>query len=669
MKHGFNDVEAALANVRKSGSGYSARCPSHDDRRNSLSLKRGDNGTAMLFCHAGCSYQDIMSAINLPEPVTGAKKPGVEEAVFDYTDENGEVLYQNVRFARKEFRQRHFDASGKAVWGLNGTRRVPYRLPNLAEAAAGSLICMAEGEKDADRLASIGLIATNHKVWRPEFNHLLKGRDVVIFCDHDHPGIAAAEKVLGTILADAGTVKVIDCFENQPVPDKHGRDVSDYLDANDPGSLLSLIENAAFSESLKGTCNPAGLRVIRMSDVVAQEVNWLWKPFIPIGEFTIMEGIEGLGKSWASCAIAHAVAGGHRLPFDGDTMVEAANVLLLSAEDSLGHTVKPRLISLGADMNKIFAVDAVFSLHESEHLKRFEDVVERYRPRLVVLDPMFSFTGNRDLNKESDSRPIAQKLIALAQKYDCAIVGIRHVGKSKGNGDARNAGLGSVAWRASARSVLLVGRDEETGERAICQTKSNLAEESKVAVGFEIGSCGFGWKSDPSRLTKERMLAQPKNEDAKAEQSEAEAFLTDFLRDGERPSKDVEKEARELGIASYSLRKARKNLGILSAKKGGNFGGDNRWMLKLPETAQNPKGVDLVLEDVGRTEIRHLQQSASIKTSYSNGLAEDAELETSQHLQVGASKSSIKNEAYCDCGSLGIASKKCADCGEIIISF
>lgn len=519
MKYGFDEVSALLANLRESGSGYSASCPSHDDQRNSLSLKRGYDGEAVLYCHTGCSYQDVLSAIGLS---TGSDRRGdqrsVEVCVFDYTDENGEILYQNVRFAGKEFRQRRFDEYGRAIWGLNGTRRVPYRLQDLLAAADGFPIYVAEGEKDADRLASLGFPTTNHKNWRREFNHLIKDRDVVIFQDHDKPGFAAAKKMVEMIAKDAARIKIVDCFEGDAVPDKNGQDVSDYLDTHDAKSLAELIDKTPFTDSAKASSEVGALKVYRMSDVEAQEVEWLWKPFIPIGEFTIVEGIEGLGKSWVSCAIACAVAGGQRLPFDDETPVVPGNVLLLSAEDSLETSVKPRLESLGAESARIFAINQVFSLHDVQYLKHFEAVVAMYMPKLVILDPMFSFTGGRDLNKESDSRPIARKLIEIAQHYNCGIVGIRHVGKSKRNGDARNAGLGSVAWRASARSVLLVGKDEETGERAICQTKSNLAAEANVAVGFEIRSDSFLWKGIPSKLTKERMLAQPRDEESRAEQ-------------------------------------------------------------------------------------------------------------------------------------------------------
>ena len=402
-----------------------------------------------------------------------------------------------------------------------------------------------------------------------------------------------------------------------------------------------------------------------MKDVEVEEVEWLWEPFIPIGEFTILEGIEGLGKSWFACALACAVAAGAKLPFHEGEAVGPGNVLLLSAEDSLSHTVKPRLASMGANMDHIFAIEEVFSLDNAEELVRFEEIIAESKPALVVIDPMFSYTGSKNLNTESDSRPIARKLIAIAQKYSSAILGIRHIGKSKGNGDPRNAGLGSISWRASARSVLLIGQDVDSGEKAFCQTKNNLAEQAKISVGFDIIDGRFLFDSKPSSLTKERMLAQPKDAETKADQTAAIGFLQEALRDGERPSKDVEKEAKEIGITNYSLRKAKSILGVVSVKKGGNFGGEKGWYMSL-------EGSDSFAEETVLRSTRHLQSNGSNKASYGNGLAEDVEIVPVQPIQRSSSNSSNGSrdqrrlKAVCKCGEPGYAGQSCRDCGDLI---
>lgn len=672
----LNDILPLLKNVRPGGNGYTSRCPAHNDNKNSLSLAAGENGKLLLKCHAGCSFEQIFAALNLSQNDNGHKPPKQIEAIYDYTDESGKLLYQNVRFAGKDFRQKRFDTSGREVWNLNGVRRVPYQLPKLLTLPANQPFVLAEGEKDADTLTKHGLIATSHKNWRPEFNYLLEGKSVVIFQDHDKAGVEFAEKAAYLMFRDAEVIKIVDCFVDERLPDKHGKDVSDYLKTHSFEELLELIRITPNWEPLQDSetackSDEIGLKVVCLLDVTAEEIIWLWKPFIPIGEFTIVEGIEGLGKSWIGCALACAVADGKKLPFSDSEPIEPGNVLMLSAEDSLSHTVKPRLLSMQANLQKIFAIDEVFSFSDFKDLIKFEAVVIEYQPKLVIIDPLFSYTGGKNLNQESESRPIAAKLIEIAQKYNCAIIGVRHIGKTKGNGEARAAGLGSIAWRASARSVLLVGKYEETGEKAICQTKNNLAGEAKFAIGFEIRGNKFLWKSKPSDLTAERMLAQPKDDETKAEQAEAISFLSEILRGGERESKEVEKAAKEIGITNHAFRKAKLALGVKSFKKGGTFGGDKCWLMKLPEN-EEPESTT---EDVGIRPLQHLQSNTSDKTNYSNELAEDVENTNNQRLQQVQAKSSnslvpnVRMKTVCKCGADGLVDEDCEKCGEVIIPF
>lgn len=676
----FSDVVSLLKNTKRTSGGITARCPSHDDQKNSLSVKETADGSLLFHCFAGCSYQDVVSSLGIS--FGGNGKLGEIEAIYDYRDETGTLLYQNVRFAGKEFRQRHFDKDGREFWDLNGVRRVPYRLPDLKKLSSLQDVVMTEGEKDADTLTKFGFPATNHKNWQSDFNYLLKGRNVLIFQDHDEPGVEQAEKMARMVCRDAKAIKIIDCFAEDPLPKKHGRDVSDFLENKDFDELRKIIEQTPlYNSSEKNETNDKskGLNVQRLADVIEEEIKWLWKPYIAIGQFTIIEGIEGLGKSWTCCAMACAVADGEKLPFSESEPIEAGTVLMLSAEDSISHTVKPRLSTMNANLERIYAIDDVFSFGDDRDLIKFEAVVAEYEPSLIIIDPIFSYTGGKDLNQESSSRPIAQKLISIAQKFGCAVIGVRHIGKSKGNGDARAAGLGSISWRASARSVLMVGKDEETGEIGIVQTKSNLAEKSKTAIGFEIRNGQFYWCDKPSSLTAERMLSIPKDDEAKAENSQAVEFLREMLNEGEKSSKEIQKEAREAGVTEYALRKAKLVLGVKSVKKGGNFGGEKGWFLSLLEKEKadhkNEEGNDLDAEYADSSAVRHLQSNESIKTSYVKSLTEDVENAINQPIQQIKTTSSngsvphFRSNMVCECGAVGLMGEDCPKCGEKIIPF
>ena len=236
----LNDVLPLLKNVKQSSNGYTSRCPAHDDNKNSLSLAEGENNKTLFNCFAGCSYQDIIAALEISTNGNGYKPQKQIEAIYDYTDEEGNLLYQNVRFEGKNFQWRHYDKDGKEIWNLNGVRRVPYRLQELVNLSSIQDIVMTEGEKDADALTLHGFPATNHKSWRPEFNYLLKGKKVVIFQDHDKSGVTQAEKAAQMILRDVEAFKVVDCFSVEPMPDKRGKDVSDYLETHNSQELLQL---------------------------------------------------------------------------------------------------------------------------------------------------------------------------------------------------------------------------------------------------------------------------------------------------------------------------------------------------------------------------------------------------------------------------------------------
>ena len=119
----INDVLPTLKGLKRSGEGWTARCPAHDDRRNSLSVSAGAEGQALLHCHAGCSYEAIQAALGLGG-AGGTGRPSVA-ATYDYRDEAGALLYQAVRFEPKDFRQRKPDGSGGWSYKLNGVRRVP----------------------------------------------------------------------------------------------------------------------------------------------------------------------------------------------------------------------------------------------------------------------------------------------------------------------------------------------------------------------------------------------------------------------------------------------------------------------------------------------------------------------------------------------------------------
>jgi hypothetical protein len=247
-----------LDGVRATPNGWDARCPAHDDSVPSLGVALGDGGKILLRCRSqDCPHDRIVRAVGLtlkdlfpPDP-SGQNGKRELVAAYDYRDELGAVLYQVVRFRPKAFRQRRPVGMGAWVWHLQGVRRVPYRLPELLAAPPGAPVWVVEGEKDADRLARLGLVATTNAQgagkWktldRDTVGRALGGRPVVILPDQDEPGREHALQVAAAVAGVAASVRVL---ELPGLPPKG--DVSDWLAANrpdDPAAALRALADLA----------------------------------------------------------------------------------------------------------------------------------------------------------------------------------------------------------------------------------------------------------------------------------------------------------------------------------------------------------------------------------------------------------------------------------------
>jgi hypothetical protein len=186
-----------LENTRHSGNGWTARCPAHDDRIASLGV--AENGNKLLVtCHAGCPTESVVEAMGLTmRDLFYDSFKEEPEAVYEYTDEHGELLYEALRFPGKKFKQRRCDPETREmVWGLDGVHRVLYRLPEVVYAAEqGRTIYVCEGEKDVDALRAVGKAATCNSggagSWKPDYADYLRGARVIIVADKDEPGTEA----------------------------------------------------------------------------------------------------------------------------------------------------------------------------------------------------------------------------------------------------------------------------------------------------------------------------------------------------------------------------------------------------------------------------------------------------------------------------------------------
>lgn len=214
--------------------------------------------------------------------------------------------------------------------------------------------------------------------------------------------------------------------------------------------------------------NKTELKLIQMSEIEAEEVSWLWYPFIPYGKLTIIQGDPGDGKTTMVLNLAAKLTKGETLD-EGMDCSEPVNVIYQTAEDGLADTVKPRLESAGADCTRVMVIDeSDKSLSMVD--ERIEEALKTTKAKLLILDPIQAYLGGgMDMNRANEARDMTKRLGALAEKYKCAIVLIGHMNKAGGT-KAAYRGIGSIDFYAVARSVLLVGRIEgEPNLRAMVQ--------------------------------------------------------------------------------------------------------------------------------------------------------------------------------------------------------
>lgn len=197
------------------------------------------------------------------------------------------------------------------------------------------------------------------------------------------------------------------------------------------------------------------LRLIPMSDIQTEQVKWLWYPYIPLGKITIVQGDPGEGKTTFVLAVIAALTTVEALP-ECEEVQKPMNVIYQTAEDGLSDTIKPRLEAAGADCSRVLVID-----ESNDDLtlvdERLEQAVRETGARLIVLDPIQAYLGdNVDMHRANEVRPVMKRVAAMAERTGCAVILIGHMNKAQGLKSGYR-GLGSIDFRAAARSILVVG--------------------------------------------------------------------------------------------------------------------------------------------------------------------------------------------------------------------
>lgn len=532
-----------------------------------------------------------------PDAAPQSAIPNPQSAMsYPYHDADGKVLYEVVRQPDKRFFQRAPDGVGGWRPSVRGVAPVLYRLVGLITSAAKVPVFIVEGEKDADALAALGLVATTNPggagKWRDTYTNLLRGRHIAILPDNDEPGRQHATQVAAALDGTAASIRVI------ALPGLPPRgDVSDWLAAGGTADELRALVRAA--PPWRGW---ARYSATLLADVAAETVAWLSPGRLARGKITVLDGDPGLGKSTLVADWAAALTRGAALP--GGAPADPAGVVLLSAEDGLGDTIRPRLEAAGADLARVLAVTGIAD-EGLERLPSFpddlpfiEEAVARVDAALVVVDPLMAYLGP-EVNsfRDQDVRRALAPLAALAERTGAAVLVIRHLNKAAG-GAALYRGGGSIGIIGAARCGLLLAADLDDPERRVlAPTKSNLAVPPpalafrlETAPGAQVAR--VAWLGEVA-CRADQLLAAPPDEDARDALEEARAFLRELLADGPVAAETARAEARKAGIAEATLRRAKAGLGVRSEKTGFQQPCGWSWALPTPDEGARPdEGVD-----------------------------------------------------------------------------
>ncbi len=519
----IEEILPLFKNKKKSGKGFLVICPGHDDKEPSLSVSEGSDRKVLLNCHAGCSTARVLRAIGLEMkdlfPDTQSRiirldgnrskaslkvknvvnKPREIVAVYDYTDETGTLLYQNVRYQPKHFGHRRPNGKGGYIYNLDGVQRVPYYLPELLDTmgSGDAKIRLTEGEKDADRLRSLGIVATSFKKWTESFNQHIEGSHALLFRDHDTSGVAQANDAARIIARVAKSVKVIDLFDGEPIVVKHGKDVSDWIEARRSEGLdddallreLAVVEDRAviyteeLDEQLESKNGHFQFSFTTLDDLYGEpeeETAYVWDRTFPLGGFSIISAKPKVGKSTVLRNLAVAISRGE--PFLGrDTL--KGKVLYLCLEEKRNE-VRKHFEMMHADGDMILIHTGKGAQSTDETIEALKAAIVEFEPVIVFVDPLSRVLRHVDFNDYKITYAL-EPFIDLARKSNVHLCALHHDGKGEREGG--DAILGSTALFGSVDCHISMKKRKDGRTISSTQRYGDDLAETVIELDKETG--------------------------------------------------------------------------------------------------------------------------------------------------------------------------------------
>ena len=460
--------------------------------------------------------------------------------VFVGRDADGHPRYASSRGIREKFRQ---DAAG-AEKAFGFAHRGTDKQLMVFEAPIDLLSFIELFPKNWQQHNYLSLGGVSAKALQQFLSERPDMERVFLCLDADKAGEDACKRLAALLPDSVSVTRIQPCMK----------------DWNDVLVHRAEISNRNYFKSivLKEPSKPETVKIIRMSDVELTPVEWLWKPYLPFGKLSVLQGNPGEGKTYFAMHLAAACTNGKLLP--NMERMEPFNVIYQTAEDGLGDTVKPRLIEAGADLDRVLVIDdSDVQLTLSD--ERIEKAIIENNARLVIIDPIQAYLGaDVDMNRANEVRPIFMRLGQVAQRTGCAILLIGHLNKAAGM-QSLQRGLGSIDIAAAVRSVMFIGKlKHDPTMRILTHEKSSLAPPG-VSLAFSLGDeGGFRWVGEYD-ITADEMLSgiEPQRE---TKTQQAKDLICALLAGGKQVlSEDIDKAALERGIPGRTVRDAKRELG------------------------------------------------------------------------------------------------------------
>jgi len=399
---------------------------------------------------------------------------------YNYTNEDGEILFQVLRYDPKEFSQRRPDGKGGWICNLNGVRRVPYLLHGIKST---DHVVVPEGEKDVQAAWLLGFPATCNPggagKWRDEFSEYLRWKDVTIIADADEPGRKHAQQVATSLYLLARSIRLLE----MPC----AKDLSEWVErGGTPEALRELIRNAP--EWKPTTQTTGGFVLTHLADLLVRPdvpVEYVVENLLVAGTVSCVAAKPKVGKSTFARNLCLRISRGDDFLGLKTKQGECIYLALEEREEDITNDFR----AMGADGSEPIFIHAASA--PVDGIAALCNLVRQRRPVLVVIDPLFRLARIRDEKAYAETYAALGPLIDIAREAGTHVMLTHHAGKSA-KVDAIDSPLGSTAIGGAVCSLILLKRTEsartvQTVQRIGHDLPETVLEFDPVARTLSLG--------------------------------------------------------------------------------------------------------------------------------------------------------------------------------------